>query len=84
MDSAIIMEYKHKEKKIYRYRYGEKNNKIQYYKIKNKIFVKMDWALYCNIIINNNISRDVQTGCTGYKYINRDVQEGCANRLYRV
>ncbi len=43
----------------------------------------MDRALYCNIIINNNISRDVQTGCTGYKYINRDVQEGCANRLYR-
>ncbi len=39
MDSAIIMEYKHKEKKIY-INIGmkkERKNKIQYYKIKNKI-----------------------------------------------
>ncbi len=47
MDSAIIMQYKHKEKKIYinismKKNYTIKNN-IQYYKINNK---KMCKTLY--------------------------------------
>ncbi len=40
MDSEIIMEYQHKEKKIYINTGMKKKirNKIQYYKIKNKIY----------------------------------------------
>ncbi len=39
MESAIIMEYKHKEKKSY-INVGMEKNGIQYSKINNKIFCK--------------------------------------------
>ncbi len=57
MDSAIIMEYKHKEKKIYKYRYEKKN-----------IYKKFA-GRYTVDLINIKISRNVQEECANRLYM---------------